>query len=84
LQYVHLSEWTDDDQLRRRGMYKEMLDVWGRYVGHVVTNVGGVYEAAKKPKELFTILYQKQSNKNDAMVASQCFCSPTWLVNVST
>jgi hypothetical protein len=37
-----------------------MLDVWGRYVGHVVTNVGGVYEAAKKTKkELFTILYQK-------------------------
>jgi hypothetical protein len=30
----------------------------------MVTNVGGVYEAAKaKPKELFTILYQKQSNK---------------------
>jgi hypothetical protein len=30
-------------------------------IGHVVTNVGGVYEAAKaKPKkELFTILYQK-------------------------
>jgi hypothetical protein len=28
-----------------------MLDVWGRYVGHVVTNVGGVYEAAKKTKK---------------------------------
>jgi hypothetical protein len=38
------------------------------YVGHVVTNVGGVYRLLKKnqKKELFTILYQK-TKQQEAM-----------------
>jgi hypothetical protein len=55
LQYVaaHLSEWTSDvtnnyEDLEE--LYKEMLDVWGRYVGHVVTNVGG-FTRLLKPKK---------------------------------
>jgi hypothetical protein len=28
-------------------MYDELLSVWSRYIGHVVTNVGGVHEDIK-------------------------------------
>jgi esterase/lipase len=84
LQYVaaHLPEWTSDvtnnyEDLEE--LYKEMLDVWGRYVGHVVTNVGGEAAKAKPKGTIYDIVAKARS---DAMVASQCFCSPTWLVNV--
>jgi hypothetical protein len=43
LEYVaaHLSEWTSDvtnnyDDLSE--LYDELLSVWSRYIGHVVTN----------------------------------------------
>jgi hypothetical protein len=28
-------------------LYDELLSVWSRYIGHVVTNVGGVHEDIK-------------------------------------
>jgi hypothetical protein len=30
-------------------LYDELLSVWSRYIGHVVTNVGGVFEDIKSP-----------------------------------
>jgi hypothetical protein len=47
---AHLSEWTSDvtnnyDDLSE--LYDELLSVWSRYIGHVVTNVGGVHEDIK-------------------------------------
>jgi hypothetical protein len=30
-----------------KNFYGEQLSVWGRYIGHVATHVGGVYEDTK-------------------------------------
>ena len=92
LEYVasHLNEWTsnvtnnygDLDEL-----YKEMLDVWSRYVGHVVTNVGGVYENTKKPNQVGNIYEVVPKAKQiEAMnwLQTNAFASPTWIVNVNT
>ncbi|MFT7082820.1 MAG: hypothetical protein ACJAT0_001297, partial [Nonlabens sp.] len=59
LKYVaqNLPEWTSEqtnnyDDLQE--LYGELLGVYSRYVGHVVTNVGGVYEDLKKPTQAGT------------------------------
>ncbi|WPO76907.1 zinc-dependent metalloprotease [Flavobacterium sp. KACC 22761] len=92
LEYVanHLSEWTskvtnDYDDLSE--LYKEMLDVWGRYVGHVVTNVGGVYENTKNPNQPGNVYEVVPKAKQiDAMnwLQANAFASPTWIVNINT
>ncbi|MBE8725863.1 zinc-dependent metalloprotease [Flavobacterium hungaricum] len=85
----HLSEWTssvtnnyqDLDEL-----YKEMLDVWSRYVGHVVTNVGGVYENTKNPDQKGTVYEVVPKAKQlEAMnwLQTNAFASPTWIVNIN-
>ena len=92
LEYVasHLPEWTsnvtnnynDLDEL-----YGELLDVWSRYVGHVVTNVGGVYENIKNPNQEGSVYEVVPKTKQiEAMnwLQVNAFASPTWLVNIKT
>ena len=56
LKYVaeNLPKWTSDqtnDYADLEELYGELLGVMSRYVGHVVTNVGGVYENLKTPEQ---------------------------------
>lgn len=92
LKYVgqHIAEWTSDatnnyDDLNE--LYTEFLGAWSRYVGHVVTNVGGIYENTKKPNQKGTI-YEivPKAKQQEAMqwLQNNAFNSPTWLVNLST
>ncbi|KAF2331948.1 zinc-dependent metalloprotease [Flavobacterium daemonense] len=92
LEYVanHLSEWTssvtnDYDDLSE--LYKEMLDVWGRYVGHVVTNVGGVYENTKNPNQagnVYEVVPKAKQIEAMNWLQANAFASPTWIVNINT
>ncbi len=92
LQYVatHLHEWTSDVTNNYEDLdelYKEMLDVWGRYVGHVVTNIGGVYESYKKPNQkgsVYTVVPKEKQMEAMQWLHTYAFISPTWLVNVNT
>ena len=92
LQFVasHLSQWTSDVTNNYEDLdelYKEMLDVWSRYVGHVVTNVGGVYEDLKKPNQkgaVYELVAKEKQQEAMQWLQSNAFNSPTWLVNVST
>ncbi|MDA6069103.1 zinc-dependent metalloprotease [Flavobacterium sp. AC] len=86
----HLSEWTSTatnnyDDLDE--LYKEMLDVWSRYVGHVVTNVGGVYENTKKPNQpgnVYEVVPKSKQIEAMNWLQANAFASPTWIVNVNT
>jgi hypothetical protein len=92
LEYVatHLSEWTSDvtnnyDDLSE--LYDELLSVWSRYIGHVVTNVGGVYEDIKKPNQkglVYTVVPKVQQQEAMQWLQTNAFASPTWLVNLKT
>lgn len=92
LEYVasHLNEWTSNvsnnyDDLDE--LYKELLDVWSRYVGHVVTNVGGVYENLKNPNQAGSVYEVVPKAKQiEAMnwLQTNAFASPTWIVNMNT
>ncbi|WP_144892329.1 zinc-dependent metalloprotease [Flavobacterium tiangeerense] len=92
LQYVatHLPEWTSDVTNNYEDLdelYKEMLDVWGRYVGHVVTNIGGVYESYKKPNQkgsVYNVVPKEKQIEAMQWLQANAFASPTWIVNVNT
>ncbi|NGY38284.1 zinc-dependent metalloprotease [Flavobacterium sp. XN-5] len=92
LEYVaaHLSEWTSDVTNNYEDLselYDELLSVWSRYVGHVVTNVGGVYEDTKKPNQIgvvYTVTPKAQQQEAMKWLQANAFASPTWLVNLKT
>ena len=89
LKYVakNLPEWTSDqtnnyDDLEE--LYGELLGVYSRYVGHVVTNVGGVNENLKKPLQSGTIyssVDKKTQKESVAWIQENVLDTPTWLVD---
>ncbi|WP_432222007.1 zinc-dependent metalloprotease [Flavobacterium sp. TMP13] len=92
LEYVakHLPEWTSKatnsyDDLGE--LHDELLSVWSRYVGHVVTNVGGVYENTKNPNQagnVYEVVPKAKQQEAMAWLQSNAFASPTWIVDVNT
>jgi hypothetical protein len=76
LEYVaeNLSSWTSDVTNNYEDLdelYQELHDTWSRYVGHVVTNVGGVYEDLKKPNQkgsVYRSKYQITATRSYTMV----------------
>jgi hypothetical protein len=86
----NLSKWTSDVTNNYEDLdelYKEMLDVWSRYIGHVVTNVGGVYENTKKPNQkgnVYDVVPKAKQQEAMQWLQANAFASPTWLVNLAT
>jgi hypothetical protein len=80
-----LYDWTaaqtnDYDDLEE--LYDELLGVWSRYIGHVVTNVGGVHENRLKPNQegyIFTPVDAKTQTNSVNWLLTNAFASPDWL-----
>ena len=89
LQYVaeHLAEWTSDttnDYEDLKELQGELLGVWSRYVGHVATHIGGVYEDTKKPNQggvVYNFAPKQEQQEAMAWLHDNAFTSPTWLLN---
>lgn len=83
----NLPAWTSDDTNNYEDLeelYGEMLGVWSRYVGHVVTHVGGVVEDTKNPSQPGDVYnpvsksYQKSAIQ---WLHKNAFETPMWLVD---
>ncbi|GAB4164230.1 MAG: zinc-dependent metalloprotease [Winogradskyella sp.] len=83
----NLPSWTSDktnnyEDLKE--LYGEMLGVWSRYVGHVVTHVGGVVEDTKNPSQQGVVYspvnktYQKSAIE---WLHKNAFETPSWLID---
>ena len=91
LKYViqNLPSWTSDktnDYQDLEELYGELLGVYRRYVGHVVTNVGGVYEDIKMPNQdgqVFTHVDEATQKASVQWLNENAFASPQWLVDAS-
>jgi len=65
-------------------IYNEVVTQYGRYMGHVTTNVGGIYttptlvEESGKSKEFVPAAIQKEAMQ---FLNEQLFKTPTWLVD---
>ncbi|WP_158975251.1 zinc-dependent metalloprotease [Cellulophaga sp. L1A9] len=89
LKYVaaNLPAWTSDktnnyDDLEE--LYGELLGVYSRYVGHVVTNIGGVFEDLKTPEQggfIYTHLDEKSQKASMQWLQKNIFDTPEWLIN---
>ena len=89
LQYVakNLPKWTSEvtqnyDDLEE--LYGELLGCWSRYIQHVVTNIGGVYETIKNPNQegtVYEIVAKETQKESMAWLQEHLFNTPTWLVD---
>lgn len=80
-----LYNWTakqtnDYDDLSE--LYDELLSVWSRYIGHVVTNVGGIHRDLLRPDQkgfVFTPVSAKKQKASMNWLLENAFTSPAWL-----
>lgn len=82
----NLVDWTTtpgESFAELEEIYGELVGQWSRYVGHVVTLVGGRYENAKaagQPEPVYTPVPRARQEAAVEFVNQQVFASPTWLV----
>ena len=91
LKYVvqNLPKWTSDitqnyDDLEE--LYEELLGCWSRYIQHVVTNIGGVYEVIKEPKQggtVYEIVSKETQKESMQWLAENLLSTPEWLIDPS-
>lgn len=85
----NLPSWTSDttdnyDDLSE--LYGELLGVWSRYVGHVVTHVGGVVEDTKNPSQdgvVYTPVDKAYQKSAIQWLHANAFETPEWLLDKS-
>jgi len=86
---TNLPSWTSDKTDNYQDLselYGELLGVWSRYVGHVVTHVGGVVEDTKNPSQVGMVYnpvdkaYQKSAIQ---WLHKNAFETPNWLIDKS-
>lgn len=84
---ANLPQWTSDQTDNYEDLselYGEMLGVWNRYIGHVTTHIGGVYEDTKNPSQsgdVYTMVPKAQQKEAVLWLQSNAFATPTWLVD---
>ncbi len=82
-----LVEWTTTpgenfDDLEE--LYGELVGQWSRYIGHVVTLVGGRYENAKSADQgepIYTPVARNKQEEAVQFVIDEVFVSPTWIAD---
>lgn len=91
LKYVvkNLPSWTSEQTNNYNDLeelYGELLGVYSRYVGHVVTNIGGVYENLKTPRQegiVYTHQDKATQRASMAWLHDNIFKTPAWLIDIS-
>ncbi len=72
-------DWSDLSEL-----YGELVSSYARYVGHVVTMVGGVYRTTKATDQagpVYDPVPAAQQREAVRFLAAEVFTTPTWLVD---
>lgn len=89
LQYVaaNLPSWTSDQTNNYQDLeelYGELLGVYSRYVGHVVTNIGGVFENIKNPDQegiVYTHVAKNAQQASMKWLQENLFQTQDWLAD---
>ena len=83
----NLMDWVarDGENFEQLGeLYGQIVGQWSRYMGHVVSNVGGVYEEHKTFEQagvVYTPVDRATQKRAMAFLDEYAFSSPTWVVN---
>jgi len=89
LKYVgeNLMDWTTTDgenYADLEELYSEFLGVWNRYIGHVVTVVGGVHQTLKTTDQEGSVYASVPKAEQKAAIRfldKEVFTTPEWLAN---
>ncbi len=83
----NLMEWTkvpNEDYGDLSELYGEVVIQFNRYLGHVIKNIGGIYETPKKVEQSGPVYeYVPKATQQEAMafLNKNIFTTPTWLIN---
>ncbi len=83
----NLLDWTTTDGENYEDLeelYGELVGVWNRYIGHVVTNIGGVNQTLKTADQAGTVYAPVSRAEQRASVQwllDHAFSKPAWLMN---
>jgi hypothetical protein len=83
----NLPNWTSDQTNNYEDLselYGELLSVWGRYVGHVAGNIGGVYEFNKKPSQtgnVYIAVSKAKQKESLNWLHTNVFETQNWLLD---
>ena len=82
-----LEEWTSEkgeNYSELKTMYGQVLSQFNRYMGHVSTNIGGVYENYKTSDQVgavYTYVDKNHQRKAMQFINKQLFKTPMWLID---
>ncbi len=83
----NLIEWTAEDgkdYSDLQSLYGQVLGQYNRYMGHVSSNIGGVYEHYKTYDQdgaVYTHVDKSHQKKAMNFVQQELFKTPTWLID---
>jgi hypothetical protein len=83
----NLIEWVavDGENFDQLGeLYGQILGQWSRYMGHVASNIGGVYEEHKTFEQagvVYTPVPRATQRRALQFLDRYAFASPTWVLN---
>lgn len=83
----NIEKWTYEegkpyDNLRE--LYGEVLSQWNRYMGHVRSNIGGIYENDKTYEQtgpVYTHVAEARQKEAVKFITDQAFVTPTWMLD---
>lgn len=84
-----LTSWTQQDGKtydELSELYRNVIGQFRRYIGHVTTNIGGVYEHNKttdQPGAIYTYVEKEKQNRAVQFLADHVFDTPKWLIEKS-
>ncbi|HEV7348728.1 zinc-dependent metalloprotease [Telluribacter sp.] len=83
----NLVEWTREEGMpydNLEEMYGQVLGQWNRYLGHVTSNIGGIYETYKTYDQEGAVYESVPKEKQKSalnFITKQAFKTPTWMID---
>jgi hypothetical protein len=83
----HLIEWLKkpgENYDRAGEIYKELVKEYGLFMGHVLKNIGGLYETPKtieQPGPEYELVDKAKQQRAMAFLQQQLFITPYWLMD---
>lgn len=84
---IKLPEWTKEsnkDYSSLNEMYGQLIGQFGRYMGHVAKNIGGIYNTPKMTEDPGVVIeFVSKAKQKEAMsfLQHQLFITPKWIVD---
>jgi hypothetical protein len=84
-----IADWTKEEADHYENLsdiYTQVLGQFGRYMGHVLANVGGIYETYKsveQPGDVYEPTPKDRQKEAVAFLNKQLYETPTWLLDKS-